>query len=93
MKAIHRRVMQDVIDRGELINVVEMRAGILLFTAALVELAGEGVLVSVEVVRPVKKMHRAGYGDITDTYCMLSYEEETVASMQAVRGRVHLAAA
>eukprot|EP00966_Prymnesium_polylepis_P120024 2773586-Prymnesium_polylepis.1 len=35
VKAIHRRVLQDVIDSGEPINVVETHAGISLFTAAL----------------------------------------------------------
>ena len=51
------------------------------------------VLVSSEVVRLVKDMHRAGFGGMTDTYCMLSYEAETTERLRAVRGRVHLAAA
>ena len=52
-----------------------------------------GHKIDIVVVRIVKDMHRAGFGDMTDTYCMLSYEADTVEHMRAVRGRVHLAAA
>ena len=95
-RVVLRRMMQDVIDSGEVIGMVETHAGISMFAAALVELTGADrvrVLVSSEVVRLVKDMHRAGFGDMTDTYCMLSYEADTVEHMRAVRGRVHLAAA
>eukprot|EP00966_Prymnesium_polylepis_P021588 496429-Prymnesium_polylepis.1 len=88
--------MQDVIDSGEVIGMVETHAGISMFAAALVELTGAErvrVLVSSEVVRLVKDMHRAGFVGMTDTYCMLSYEAETTERLGAVRGRVHLAAA
>ena len=91
-----RLMLRDVIESGVDVSMVETHAGISMFAAALVTLVGAGkvrVLVSSEVVRLVKDMHRAGFGDMTDTYCMLSYEADTVEHMRAVRGRAHLAAA
>ena len=95
-RALYRRLMPDLLGCGEVLNVVESHAGISVFAAVLTELVGVQrvrILVSAEVVRVLKQMHRVGFGDVTESYCMLSYETATVDAISAVRGRVHLATA